>query len=203
MPHDVFEAVSNSLKGKRMFRKAIFGSICGVSVFAMGSLAAADVVVPMNMIDANGVTAPLGKVTLKESKRGSLLLDLDFTNVLPWGVHGFHVHQNGDCGPGMKDGKAVAGLAAGGHYDPDNTGKHEGPSGAGHKGDLPAIYVEIDEDGFQPVTHTLVAPRLKIADLLGRALVIHEDGDNYRDAPAALGGGGARVACGVVPETAD
>jgi Cu-Zn family superoxide dismutase len=109
------------------------------------------------------------------------------------------VHEKGDCGAGMKGGKPVAGLAAGGHYDPAKTGKHLGPSGDGHLGDLPAIYVEIDEDGFKPVTHTLVAPRLKIADVLGKALIIHADGDNYRDTPLPLGGGGARVACGVVP----
>ncbi len=37
----------------------------------------------------------------------------------------------------MKEGKAVAAGAAGGHYDPQHTGKHEGPLGAGHLGDLP------------------------------------------------------------------
>lgn len=187
-----------------MLRNSLFGMTCGMCLVAIsGAASAADVVVPMNMIDATGVKASLGKITLKESKRGILLLDLDLINILPWGVHGFHVHENGDCGPGMKDGKAVAGLAAGGHYDPDKTGKHEGPSGDGHKGDLPVVYVEIDEDGFQPVTHTLVAPRLKIADLLGRSLVIHDDGDNFRDTPMPLGGGGSRIACGVVPKTAN
>jgi Cu-Zn family superoxide dismutase len=29
--------------------------------------------------------------------------------------------------------------------------------------------------------------------------MIHAGGDNYSDEPAPLGGGGARVACGVVP----
>jgi Cu-Zn family superoxide dismutase len=28
--------------------------------------------------------------------------------------------------------------------------------------------------------------------------MIHGGGDNYADAPALLGGGGARVACGIV-----
>ncbi len=31
-------------------------------------------------------------------------------------------------------------------------------------------------------------------------LVIHEGGDNYSDTPKPLGGGGGRIACGVVPE---
>jgi superoxide dismutase, Cu-Zn family len=184
-----------------MLRNSLQGLAAGVCFLTAGmtAAAAADVVVPMNTIDEKGIGVPLGKITLKESKRGTLLLDLDLMNILPDGTHGFHVHEKGDCGAGMKDGKPVAGLAAGGHYDPAKTGKHLGPSGDGHLGDLPAIYVEIDEDGFKPVTHTLTAPRLKIADVLGKALVIHADGDNYRDTPLPLGGGGARVACGVVP----
>jgi len=39
---------------------------------------------------------------------------------------------------------------------------------------------------------------LKIADLADRSIVIHAKGDNYSDTPSPLGGGGARVACGVV-----
>jgi Cu-Zn family superoxide dismutase len=49
------------------------------------------------------------------------------------------------------------------------------------------------------VSGTAVAPRIKdVSALKGRALMIHAGGDNYSDAPAPLGGGGARLACGVV-----
>lgn len=183
-----------------MYAKAFSGMVTAFGILAAGT-AWADVVVPMHTINEQGIDGDLGTITLKESKRGTLLLELDLQNVLPDGTHGFHVHENGDCGPAMKDGKPVAGLAAGGHYDPQKTGKHLGPSGEGHLGDLPAIYVEIDEDGFKAVKYTLTAPRLKIADVLGKALVIHEEGDNYRDEPKPLGGGGSRIACGVVPST--
>jgi len=40
---------------------------------------------------------------------------------------------------------------------------------------------------------------LKLEDVAGRALVIHEGGDNYSDTPKPLGGGGVRMACGVIP----
>ena len=40
---------------------------------------------------------------------------------------------------------------------------------------------------------------LSTADLKGKALIVHAGGDTYRDEPP-LGGGGARVACGVVPD---
>jgi Cu-Zn family superoxide dismutase len=41
-------------------------------------------------------------------------------------------------------------------------------------------------------------PHLKVADATGHAIVIHVGGDNYADQPAPLGGGGARIACGIV-----
>ena len=47
----------------------------------------------------------------------------------------------------------------------------------------------------------LIAPRIKSLDALkGHALMIHAGGDNYADQPAPLGGGGARLACGVLGE---
>ena len=58
----------------------------------------------------------------------------------------------------------------------------------------------MDADG---VTRTdVVAPRLKTADLRGRALIVHAGGDTYSDTPP-LGGGGARIACGVANENQD
>ena len=69
-----------------------------------------------------------------------------------------------------------------------------GPKGQGHLGDLPKLVAA--KDGSANVS--LVAPRLKVADLKGRSLMVHESGDNYADDPKPLGGGGGRFACGVV-----
>ena len=41
-------------------------------------------------------------------------------------------------------------------------------------------------------------PTFILADVKGRSIMIHVGGDNYSDQPAPLGGGGARIACGVV-----
>ena len=38
----------------------------------------------------------------------------------------------------------------------------------------------------------------ELADVQGRSLMVHAGGDNHADHPAPLGGGGARVACGVI-----
>ena len=88
----------------------------------------------------------------------------------------------------------MAALAAGGHYDPTKTDRHAGPYGNGHLGDLPVLYVDKEGQASLPV----LAPRLKVADLNGRSLMIHAGGDNYSDLPEKLGGGGGRIACGTV-----
>ncbi len=157
-----------------------------------GSVSAGDIVVQMNQISDQGAGKTIGSVTISDTQYGLLIVP-ELVGLTP-GIHGFHVHQNPDCAPAMKDGKQVPGLAAGGHYDPALTNKHEGPYAQGHLGDLPALYVGADGKSKTPV----LAPRLKIADLKGRSLMIHTGGDNYSDTPEALGGGGGRIACGVI-----
>ena len=142
------------------------------------------------------VTGPgdaVGTVTISEGADGAhFALDL---HGLPPGPHGFHIHANASCSPGEKDGKPVPAGGAGGHLDPDKTGMHMGPMAMGHLGDLPLITVDADGSARQ----TLVAPRItSLATLKDHALMIHAGGDNYADQPAPLGGGGARLACGVI-----
>jgi Cu-Zn family superoxide dismutase len=154
---------------------------------------AASETVTMNAIDVNGVGKQIGTLRLSDTKSGlqirPRLADL------PAGDHGLHVHVNPNCGPGNgPNGQPAAGMAAGGHYDPANTGKHLGPLGEGHKGDLPVLTV----DAGGKATKSAVAPHLTVADVKGRSIMIHAGGDNYSDQPAPLGGGGARIACGLV-----
>ena len=163
------------------------------SFFILCSFAyAEEIVVEMHRIDHGDIGKPIGTITASASSYGTILTP-DLRGLTP-GLHGFHVHENPDCGPSEKNDEMVPGLAAGGHYDPAGTGKHEGPYGDGHLGDLPALYV--DTDG--KATHPVLAPRLRLSDLRGRAFIIHVGGDNYSDHPNKLGGGGARVACGVI-----
>jgi Cu-Zn family superoxide dismutase len=164
-----------------------------LAVYLLAAAAHADqVVVTVNKIDSVGLGESIGTITASSNPYGTIFTP-DLHGLSP-GLHGFHVHEKPGCGPSIKDGKPLAGLAAGGHYDPAGTGKHEGPYGNGHLGDLPPLYVSPDGRAKQPV----LAPRLKLSDLKGRSLVIHAGGDNYSDKPEPLGGGGARVACGVV-----
>ena len=170
----------------RICRYLVVASIC------LGGTAQADFTVEMNAVNAKGVGKPLGQVVISESKYG-LVFSPALAGLTP-GLHGFHVHENPACGPGEKNGKTVPGLAAGGHYDPAGSKHHGTPWGDGHLGDLPSLYADPKGKAHTPV----LAPRLKLADLKGRSLMIHAGGDNYSDKPAPLGGGGARVACGVI-----
>ena len=168
-------------------------SITGAVFLLVASLAWADgATVSMLLATDTGPGKAVGTIAVTDTPYGALFTP-DINGLSP-GLHGFHVHENADCAPTMKDGKMVPGLAAGGHYDPGKTGKHLGPYGDGHLGDLPALTVTADGTATLPV----LAPRLKAEDLLNRSLMIHAGGDNYADTPMTLGGGGARVVCGVI-----
>ena len=157
-----------------------------------GSAHAADLPVAMDLVNETGVVKAIGSVTISETPYG--LVFTPALNGLAPGIHGFHLHENASCAAVEKDGKAVAALAAGGHYDPQGSKRHGTPWGDGHLGDLPALVVAADGTASYPV----LAPRLKLADVRARSLMIHIGADNHADHPAPLGGGGARIACGVI-----
>ena len=149
----------------------------------------------MSLVTPIGPGTSVGTITVAASPDGArFVLDL---HGLPPGAHGFHVHANASCAPGEKDGKPVPAGGAGGHLDPAMTAMHMGPDERGHLGDLPRLIIGADGSAKAVLT----APRIKTLDALkGHALMIHTGGDNYADQPAPLGGGGARLACGVIGE---
>jgi superoxide dismutase, Cu-Zn family len=149
--------------------------------------------VTIDKIDEKGVGAAIGTIELEDTNEGLRIVpDL---KGLPPGPHGFHIHANESCGPTEQNGKLTAGMAAGGHFDPLNSGKHRGPlSTEGHKGDLPVLVVDSQGEAHTP----MLAPHLKVDDLAGHSIMVHAGGDNYADEPTPLGGGGARIACGTI-----
>lgn len=150
--------------------------------------------IDIHQVSADGVGASLGSVKVEPSPYG-LVFTPDLKGLQP-GIHGFHIHANANCDAAEKEGKASPAEAAGGHWDPQKTGRHGTPwEDNGHRGDLPALYVTADGNATQPV----LAPRLKKLDeIKGHALMLHAGADNHADHPLPLGGGGARVACGVI-----
>ena len=151
--------------------------------------------VTMNLISADGIGEPIGEVVIAETPAGVRFVPQ--LRGLPAGEHGFHLHENGDCDPGPNDqGQVAAGMAAGDHWDPAGAGAHRGPDGDGHLGDLPVLVVQADGSAGSEA----MAPRITdVTQLKGKALMIHAGGDNFSDQPKPLGGGGARIVCGVIP----
>ncbi|MDO8299656.1 superoxide dismutase [Cu-Zn] SodC [Lacisediminimonas sp.] len=170
----------------RLHRSALIFALC------LPCAAIASVSIPMAEASDAGPGKAVGTVTVTESRYG--LVFTPSVNGLAPGVHGFHLHENPSCLPREQNGKAVPALSAGGHYDPAGSKKHGTPWGDGHLGDLPPLIIDAAGNGSQPV----LAPRLKMADIKGRSLMIHAGGDNHADHPAPLGGGGARIVCGVI-----
>jgi Cu-Zn family superoxide dismutase len=168
--------------------------VLGGIVFAgIAPAQAAELRAEMRQATPTGPGDAIGTVTISDSPVGVAFKTA--LKGLPPGPHGFHVHENWSCAPGTANGQPVPAGGAGGHLDPAHAGKHEGPEGSGHLGDLPLLTVA--PDGTANVS--LTAPHIKdLAALRGKALMIHAGGDNYSDQPAPLGGGGARIACGII-----
>ncbi len=173
--------------------KILLGFLGTAALMLPCSLALAETAVaPLTLALTEGAGASVGTVTFTDVDGGvEIKTDL---HSLPPGALGFHIHENGTCAPMEKDGRMPPAQSAGGHYDPDKTGKHLGPDGGGHRGDLPRLTV----DGNGRAVHTMRVKNLTVSEIKNRSLMIHEGGDNYSDSPVELGGGGGRLACGVI-----
>ncbi len=110
------------------------------------------------------------------------------------GLHGFHVHEHGDC-------TAPDGSSAGPHFNP-HAGEHGGvDTSTRHAGDLGNI--EAGEDGVAVYRAQVAGISLGSGtdSIIGRSVIVHENPDDLSSQPA--GGAGARLACGLISKSAD
>src|SRR5438128_4015006 len=77
------------------------------------------------LASTSGSTAK-GTVTFEDMGNGEVMVMGDLTGVPP-GVHGFHVHDKGDCSDN--------GMAAGGHFNPTAMAHGAPDASAHHAGD--------------------------------------------------------------------
>jgi Cu-Zn family superoxide dismutase len=147
-----------------------------------------EVDVTMRLTSESGAGTAIGTISVKNSevlvagrKEPALLLQPHLAGLRP-GLYAFHVHENPNCGPALKDGVAVPGLGAGAHLWLSGTGQLSGTTFTSHLGDLPNL--EVNADGT--ATKVVVAARLSLADVANRALMIHASQDDNS----------ARMACG-------
>lgn len=100
----------------------------------------------------------------------------------PIGPFGFHIHEHGDCTVGDENNPF---QACGGHYNPRNE-----PHG-NHAGDFPVLF---SNNGVSYLA--FLTNKFTLGEIVGRAVVIHENPDDYRTQPD--GNAGKRIACGVI-----
>lgn len=129
----------------------------------------------------------VGTVTFSKTSDGVRVV-ATITNLPPNSLHGFHIHQYGDC-------SAVDATSAGGHFNPHDR-PHGGPTTAerhvGDLGNLASNDLGIAELDYVDETLSFSG----IDSILGRGLVVHEQEDDLESQP--VGNAGARIGCGVI-----
>jgi Cu/Zn superoxide dismutase len=127
----------------------------------------------------------LGEVVATPHRQGVKILAT--FKKLPPGKHGFHIHKAGDL-----RGEGCLGLCE--HYDIGGH-KHGGPpttKGERHTGDLGNVTVG---------TYRYYLPRVRIQDLWGRSIIVHEGEDDLGkggyDDSLTTGHSGKRMGCAI------
>lgn len=108
---------------------------------------------------------------------------------VPPGVHGFHVHEKGDC-------SAPDATSAGGHFNPGNEPHGAPNAGAHHAGDFGNV--EANPESRVNVSYIMHGVTLGsgTSSIAGKAIVLHADPDDLKTQPT--GNAGGRIACGVI-----
>lgn len=103
-------------------------------------------------------------------------------------IHGFHVHEYGDC-------TAEDATSAGGHFDPHGI-EHGGPDDEyRHVGDMGNL--ESDDEGNASINYLDEEMAFSgAANILGKAVIVHAEADDLESQPT--GDAGARIGCGVI-----
>jgi superoxide dismutase, Cu-Zn family len=133
----------------------------------------------------NSVT---GTVTFTQ-RGGKVFVVASVSGFKPGSEHGFHVHEKGDCSSGD-------GMSAGGHFNPFAKPHGGHPSMDRHAGDMPNLRADANGNASATVELDLITVTDGPASVVGRAVIVHLQPDDYRSQP--VGNAGARMACGVV-----
>ena len=137
---------------------------------------------------ANNTNKLQGALIFQETPEGVKITG-SIEGFLNSGVHGFHIHEKGDC-------SAADGSSAGGHFNPQNKSHGNIEQEQSHLGDLGNI--NVDKKGKATILVLKKGATLDTSDYsyLGRSVIIHEKTDDFTTQPT--GNAGARIACGVI-----
>ncbi len=127
--------------------------------------------------------------TVTFTRRGNRIdVSVNVRGLTPGG-HGFHIHERGDC-------SAADFASAGGHFNPTAMPHGNPQQPHHHAGDLPMLTA--NRNGSARLSTRLTGLRLDQSEtgIVGRAVIIHADPDDYTTQPT--GNSGGRIACGVI-----
>lgn len=139
-------------------------------------------------LDSTSGSTAKGTVHFTDVGDGNVEVQADLTGVPP-GMHGFHIHEKGDCGNNANN--------AGGHFNP--TGMiHGAPDAVSHhSGDFGNVTADANgEVHTRFTTHSISLKSGDTTNPVGRAVVLHANADDLVSQPS--GNAGARIACGVI-----
>jgi Cu-Zn family superoxide dismutase len=166
-----------------------------IAATAIAVLLAACQTVPPDPLKATAQLQPtkgskaFGEVTIEEEGDKLLRVVVFVQGLKPGQEHGLHIHEVGDC-------SAPDAMSAKGHFNPD--GKPHGHPGSAerHAGDLPSLKANKEGRASVHADVDIITLRPGPAGIIGRAIVVHADPDDYKTQPT--GNAGARIACGVI-----
>jgi Cu-Zn family superoxide dismutase len=148
-----------------------------------------------NARSATAMLVPLGSsgvsgtLTLTELVDGGVKIEGHIHGLRPEGLHGFHVHEKGDC-------SAADGTSAGGHFNPTGQPHGDPSSQHSHVGDFGNV--QANNAGEAEVF--TVKKEASLGDdansLVGRAIIVHKGLDDLASQPA--GKSGDRIACAII-----
>lgn len=127
--------------------------------------------------------------TVTFTQKGSKVLVVANVNGLKPGLHGFHVHEKGDC-------SAADATSAGGHFNP--AGKpHGAPDSADHHGgDLGNLAADKSGNATLSIEVDGITLDQSANSIVGKGVIVHVNPDDLKSQPA--GNAGPRLACGVI-----
>lgn len=128
-----------------------------------------------------------GTVRFVQLADGAVEVSVNLTGVPP-GVHGFHVHDKGDCGDN--------GNAAGGHFNPTASPHGAPATDPHHAGDFGNVTAGSNGVVNTKFTTRSVTVEAGANSAVGHAVILHANPDDLTTQPT--GNAGGRIACGVV-----
>jgi Cu-Zn family superoxide dismutase len=153
--------------------------------------------------DTQGVVRAVARMKPTEGNKASgvvyfepasdgVVVRATLTGLTPGSLHGFHIHEKGDC-------SAPDASSAGGHYAPEGHPHGLPPAEPRHAGDMGNVVA--DDEGSVKVERTFDSFALDGDNsVVGLAVIVHAKEDKGTQ---PTGAAGARIACGVIERDAE